>query len=45
MVKNNSRKNTTFEERVRIVEECISAGCDYTSIAIKYECSYGQVYS
>lgn len=45
MVKNNSRKNTTFEERVRIVEECISTGCDYTSIAIKYECSYGQVYS
>ena len=45
MVKNNSRKNTTFEERVRIVEECISTGCDYTSITIKYECSYGQVYS
>lgn len=45
MVKNNTRKNTTFEERVKIVEECISCGCNYSSIARKYACSYGQVYS
>ena len=45
MVKNSTRKNTTFEERIKIVEECIGVGCDYTSIAKKYACSYGQVYS
>ena len=45
MVKNNTRKNTTLEERIKIVEECIGVGCDYTSIAKKYACSYGQVYS
>ena len=38
-------KNTTFEECVKIVEECISCGCNYSSIARKYACSYGQVYS
>lgn len=45
MVKNNARKNTTLEERIKIVEECINYGNDYASIAQKYECSYGQVYS
>ncbi len=45
MVKNNTRKNTTFEERVKIVEECISFGYNYSSVAGKYACSYGQVYS
>lgn len=45
MVKNNTRKNTTLEERIKIVEECISCGSDYASTAKKYECSYGQVYS
>ena len=46
MVKNNgARKNTTLEERINIVEECINTGCDYTSVANKYGCSYGQVYS
>lgn len=45
MVKNNTRKNTTLEERIKIVEECISCESDYASTAKKYECSYGQVYS
>ena len=45
MVKNNTRKNTTLEERIRIVEECISNANDYATTAQKYECSYGQVYS
>lgn len=45
MVKNNTRKNTTLEERIKIVEECISNANDYAATAQKYECSYGQVYS
>ena len=45
MVKNNAQKNTTLEERIKIVEECINCGNDYASTAQKYECSYGQVYS
>lgn len=43
MVKNGVRKNTTLEERISIVEECINTGCDYASVANKYGCSYGQV--
>ena len=39
------RKNTTLEERISIVEECINTGCDYVSVANKYGCSYGQVYA
>ena len=45
MVKNGARKNTTLDERISIVEECIGSGCNYALIASKYECSYGQVYS
>ena len=45
MVINNARKNTTLEERIKIVEECIYCGNDYASTAQKYECTYGQVYS
>ena len=45
MVKNGARKNTTLDERISIVEECISSGCNYAATASKYECSYGQVYS
>lgn len=45
MVKNNTRKNTTLEERIKIVEECIENQNDYATTAQKYECSYGQVYS
>ena len=45
MAKNGARKNTTLEERINIVEECINTGCNYASIANKYDCSYGQVYA
>ena len=45
MVKNGARKNTTLEERINIVEECINTGCNYASTANKYGCSYGQVYA
>ena len=45
MAKNGVRKNTTLEERISIVEECINTGCDYASVANKYGCSYGQVYA
>ena len=45
MVKNTARKNTTLEERIKIVEECISCRYDYAAIAQKYGCSYNQVYS
>ena len=43
MAKNGARKNTTLEERINIVEECINTGCNYASTANKYGCSYGQV--
>lgn len=45
MVKNNTRKHTTLDERIKIVEECIKNSNDYAGTASKYECSYGQVYS
>ena len=45
MAKNGVRKNTTLEERINIVEECINTGCNYASTANKYGCSYGQVYA
>ena len=45
MAKNGARKNTTLEERINIVEECINTGCNYSSTANKYGCSYGQVYA
>ena len=45
MAKNGARKNTTLEERINIVEECINTGCNYASTANKYGCSYGQVYA
>ncbi len=28
MAKNGARKNTTLEERINIVEECINTGCN-----------------
>lgn len=39
-----SRK-TTKEERVQIVKECLSNGCNYGKTAIKHNVSYQQVYS
>ena len=35
MAKNGARKNTTLEERINIVEECINTGCNYASTANK----------
>ena len=38
-------RKTTLEERVGIVEYCISNSNNYTDAAKKYNCSYSQVYS
>lgn len=45
MVKKIKARKTTFEERIKIVEHCISNGYDYTASAKEFHCSYGQVYS
>lgn len=45
MTKDISRRKTTMEERIMIVEYCISHSNDYTSAAKEFNCSYGQVYS
>lgn len=37
-------RNTTKEERIQIVKECISNGCNYGESAIKHNVSYQQVY-
>ena len=36
-------RETTFEERVQIVRECIAIGKNYGEIALKYRVSYQQV--
>ena len=36
-------RETTFEERVQIVRECIAIGKNYGEIALKYQVSYQQV--
>lgn len=38
-------RETTFEERVQIVRDCISGGRNYGEMAIKYQVSYQQVRS
>ena len=38
------RRETTLEERVEIVKECIRQGNNYGEIAQKYQVSYSQVY-
>lgn len=45
MTKDIKRRMTTMEERIRIVEYCISHSNDYASAAKEFNCSYGQVYS
>lgn len=45
MAKKIKTRTTTQEERIAIVEYCISNGNDYAGTAVKYNCSYGQVYS
>ena len=37
-------RKTTFDERVEIVEYCISHGMNYAGTATKYQVSYNQVY-
>ena len=37
-------RQTTEEERIKIVKECITNGCNYGEVAIKYQVSYAQVY-
>ena len=45
MAKDIKPRKTTQDERITIVEECIARGNDYAGTAVKYNCSYGQVYS
>lgn len=39
-----TRKKTTNEERIEIVNYCLEHNKDYKGTALKFECSYGQVY-
>ena len=41
----DARRKTTIEERMNIVEYCISHGRDYKRTASIYDVSYSQVYS
>ena len=41
----DARRKTTIEERMNIVEYCISHGRDYKGTASIFDVSYGQVYS
>lgn len=45
MAKNNKSRETSLEERIAIVEYCISNSYNYALAAKKYNCSYWQVYS
>lgn len=36
-------RETTFEERIQIVRDCIAAGKNYGAMALKYQVSYQQV--
>lgn len=45
MIKNIKARKTTLEERIKIVEHCISNSNDYSASAKEFNCSYGQVYS
>jgi len=38
-------RNTTGQERIQIVKECLSTGNDYNRTALKYQVSYQQVYT
>ncbi|MDO5139479.1 MAG: helix-turn-helix domain-containing protein [Oscillospiraceae bacterium] len=38
------RRKTTLEERKEIVEYCLEHNKDYKGTALKYDCSYSQVY-
>lgn len=41
----NTSRQTTKEERIKIVVECIAHGYNYGEIANKYNVSYQQVYN
>lgn len=45
MAKDIKSRKTTLEERIRIVEHCVSHSNDYSATAKEFNCSYGQVYS
>ena len=45
MTKDIKRRKTTMEERIKIVEYCISHSNDYAYAAKEFNCSYGQAYS
>lgn len=38
-------RETTYEERIQIVQDCISNGKNYGEMAVKYQVSYQQVRS
>ena len=38
-------KSTTLDERLKIVTECLANDKNYGAIALKYQCSYQQVYN
>lgn len=38
-------RDTTREERIQIVKECIAGGNDYGGTALRYQVSYQQVYT
>lgn len=38
-------RDTTYEERITLVKECIKNGYNYTEIAQKYQVGYQQIYT
>ncbi len=40
-----ARKTTTQQERIQIVQYCLNHDKNYSEAAIKFNCSYQQVYS
>ena len=38
-------RDTTYEERIVFVKECIENGCNYTQIAQKHQVGYQQIYT
>lgn len=38
-------RDTTYEERITLVKECIENGYNYTEIAEKYKVGYQQIYT
>lgn len=38
-------RDTTYEERIAFVKECIENGYNYTEISEKYKVGYQQIYT